>query len=123
MKRRKTLVNLTDYPAALDLARDLYQSEGHLRQNHECREIGDLIGMSSVGVWHAYQRGDLGVPAPNLERAKAWAKREPFYLAEDRPCRRCGSARRQPSDDVCFDCERGRRASQSIRTSKSAKAQ
>lgn len=109
MKRRKTLVNMTDYPAALDLARDLYRAEGHLRQNHECREIGDLIGMSSIGVWHAYQRGDLGVPAPNVSRAKAWAKREPFYVAEDRPCRRCEGIRRQPADDICFDCERARR--------------
>lgn len=114
--RRKTLVDLKDYPAALELARDLYRAAGHLRQSVECREIGDVIGMSSIGVWHAYQRGDLGVPAPNAERAKAWAKGERFYVAEDRPCRRCGGVRRQPVDDLCFDCERARRDALKVKT-------
>lgn len=61
---------MTDYSAALELARNLYRAEGHLRQNHECRKIGDLIGMSSIGAWHAYQRGDLGVPSPKAEPAR-----------------------------------------------------
>jgi len=113
---RCPLVDLKDYPAALEPARDLYRAAGHLRQSVECREIGDVIGMSSIGIWHACQRGDLGVPAPNAERAKAWAKGERFYVAEDRPCRRCGGVRRQPGDDMCFDCERARRAATKVKT-------
>lgn len=114
--RRKTLVDLKDYPAALERAHDLYRTEGHLRQSVECREIGELIGMSSIGVWHAYQRGDLGVPAPNAERAKAWATGEQFYVAENKPCRRCGGVRCQPGDDMCFDCERARRDAAKAKT-------
>ena len=109
MRRRKTLVDLSDYPAAMELARKLYRVEGHLRQDHECREIAELIGMSHIGVWHAYHRGDLGVPSPNPERARAWAKGERFYLSEDKACRRCGGVRRQSGDDMCYDCELARR--------------
>lgn len=115
MTRRKTIVDLKEYPIAMEMARTFYRESGHLRQNKECREIGDLIGMSDLGIWHAYQRGDLGVPAPNVERAKAWAKQEPFYLAKEKPCRRCGGARRQPGDDICYDCESARRAAMKIK--------
>lgn len=114
MKRRNTLVNLSEYPAALELARSLYRAQGHLRQNRECREIAVLLGMSEIGIWHAYQRGDLGVPAPNPERAKAWALGEPFYVLSERPCRQCGGHRRQPADDFCFDCEHARRDASKI---------
>ena len=109
-KRRKTMIDLREFPAALDLARRLYRdNEGHLRQSRECVELGDFLGLSSIAVWHAYHRGDLGVPSPNPQRAEAWAKGEPFYLAEDRPCRRCGSQKRIPGDGVCYNCEQARR--------------
>lgn len=87
-KRRKTIIDLREFPAALDLARRLYRdNKGHLRQGRECVELGDFLGLSSIAVWRAYHRGDLGVPSTNPQRAEAWAKGEPFYLAEDRPCR------------------------------------
>lgn len=104
-KRRKSLVDLRNYPAAIDLARKLYRTNSKLRQNHECREIAELLGMSHIAIWHAYQRGDLGVPAPNPERAEAWALGAAYYIAADRPCRRCGGTHRKPGDDVCYDCE------------------
>ncbi len=120
--RRKTLVDLKDYPVALERARYLYRAKGHRRQSVECREIGELIGMSSIGVWHAYQRGDLGVPTPNAERAKAWAKGAQFYAAEERPCRRCGGVRRLPGDDMCYDCECARRDAAKVKTRPSPEA-
>lgn len=115
-KRHKTMVDLRDFPAAVDLAKTLYRhNDGHLRQAHECREIGDFLGLSSIAVWHAYHRGDLGVPSPNADRAKAWAKGEQFYVAENRPCRRCGSVRRLPGDDICHDCECARREAMKVK--------
>lgn len=48
--RRKTLVALKDYPAALEHTRDLSRTEGHLRQSVKCREIGDVTGMPSIRV-------------------------------------------------------------------------
>jgi len=117
IKRRKTMSDLREFPAALDLARQLYRdNKGHLRQGYECEELGNFLGLSSIAIWHAYQRGDLGVPAPNAERAKAWAKGERFYVAENKPCRRCGGVRRQPGDDMCFDCELARRAAAKAKT-------
>lgn len=53
MTRRKTIVDLREYPAAMEMARTFYQESGHLRQKRECRVIGDLIGMSDLGIWHA----------------------------------------------------------------------
>jgi hypothetical protein len=107
MKDRKTLVDLRDWPAATDLARRFYRERGRLRQEHECDDIAMLLGVNRITVWHAYQRGDLGVPARNPERAVSWARRESFYVAS-RPCRQCGSVRRRPGDDMCFDCETAR---------------
>lgn len=105
IKRRKTTTDLREFSAALDLVRRLYQeNKGYLRQRYECAEPGNFLGLSGIAVWHAYQRGDLGVPAPNEERAKAWAKGERLYVAEKKPCRRCGGVRRQSGDDVCFNC-------------------
>lgn len=105
-KRRKSMVDLREFPAALDLARSLYRENGgRLRQAHECREIADFLGLSNIAVWHAYNRGDLGVPSPNPARAEAWAKGEPSYEAPDRPCRRCSGTLRQSGDDFCVNCE------------------
>lgn len=74
-KRRKSMVDLREFRAALDLARSLYRkNDGHLRQTRECREIANFLGLSNIAVWHAYNRGDLGVPFPNPARAEAWAK-------------------------------------------------
>lgn len=109
MKRRNTLVDLNDFPAAVAMARRLFKSEGHLRQSKECHEIGEFLGMSNIAIWHAYHRGDLGVPSPIPERAKAWALGRPYYRSSGRPCRRCGGGRRQAGDDICFDCEMSRR--------------
>lgn len=107
--RRKTMVDLREFPRALDLARVLYSDKKHLSQSQECVEIAELLGVSNIAVWHAYQRGDLGVPSPNPERAKAWAIREAHYNAAGRPCRRCGGTRRKPGDDICYDCEQAYR--------------
>lgn len=105
-KRRKTIVDLREFPAALDLARSLYRdNNGHLRQDNECREIADLLSVSNIAVWHAYHRGDLGVPSPNSARAEAWATGQATYEAVDKPCRRCSSTIRQPGDDFCVNCE------------------
>lgn len=112
MTRRKTLVDLKEYPTALEMARAFYREKGHLRQSKECREIADFLGMSNIAVWHAYLRGDLGVPSPNPQRAKAWATGNVFYETPDHPCRRCGSIRRKPGDDICYDCEERYRADQ-----------
>ena len=108
-KPRKTLVDLREFPAALELARKLYREEGHLRQSQECVQIAEVLGLSNIAVWHAYQRGDLGVPSPNPTRANAWARSEKFYEAKGRPCRQCGGMRRQSGDDMCFDCENRKR--------------
>ena len=108
-KRRKTLVDLGEFPAAAELARKLYREYGHLRQGYECKQIAELLGLSNIAVWHAYQRGDLGVPSPNPARAEAWARSEKFYEAKDKPCRQCGGTRRQSGDDMCFDCETRKR--------------
>ncbi len=105
-KRRKTMVDLREFPAALELARTLYRdNKGHLRQDIECREIADLLGLSNIAVWHAYHRGDLGVPSPNPARAEAWAKGQSSYDAADKPCRRCSGTLRRPGDDFCVNCE------------------
>jgi hypothetical protein len=105
-KKRKSMVDLREFPAALDLARALYRdNDGHLRQTYECSQIAELLGLSNIAVWHAYHRGDLGVPSPNPARAEAWAKGEPFYEAVDKPCKRCSAIRRQPVDDFCVNCE------------------
>jgi hypothetical protein len=105
-KRRKTMVDLREFPAALELARTLYRdNKGHLRQDIECREIADLLGLSNIAVWHAYHRGDLGVPSPNPARAEAWAKGQLSYEAADKPCRRCSGTLRRPGDDFCVNCE------------------
>lgn len=94
------MVDLREFPAALDMARSLYRNNGgHLRQTYECREIADFLGLSNIAVWHAYHRGDLGVPSPNPARAKAWAKGEPSYDAPDRPCRHCSGTLRQSGDE------------------------
>ena len=109
-KRQKTLVDLREFPRALELARSLYRdNDGHLRQTIECTQIAEILGLSNIAVWHAYQRGDLGVPSPNPARADAWACSEKFYEAEGRPCRQCGGTRRQSGDDMCFDCETRKR--------------
>lgn len=83
-KRRKSMVDLREFRAALDLARSLYRkNDGHLRQTLECREIANFLGLSNFAVWHAYNRGDLGVPSPNPARAEAWATGEPSYEVPD----------------------------------------
>lgn len=105
-KRHKTMVDLREFPAALDLARSLYrENNGHLRQTYECRKIGELLNLSNIAVWHAFNRGDLGVPSPNPTRARAWAKGQSTYEALDKPCRRCSGTLRQPGDDSCVSCE------------------
>lgn len=86
-RRRKTLVDLREFPAALELARNLYRDEGRLRQSQECVQIAEMLGLSNIAVWHAYQRGDLGVPSPNPARADAWARSEKFYEAKGKLCR------------------------------------
>lgn len=43
------------------------------------RGTGNYFGLSSIAIWHAYQRGDLGVPAPNAERAVV--SRETTYVS------------------------------------------
>lgn len=106
-KRHKTMADLREFPAALDLARSLYRdNNGHLRQTYECRQIGELLGLSNIAVWHAYNRGDLGVPSPNTVRAEAWAKGQSSYEALDKPCRRFSGTLRQPGDDCCVNCEK-----------------
>ncbi len=109
INRRKTLVDLREFPRALELSRSLYREKKHLSQSLECVEIAELLGVSNIAVWHAYHRGDLGVPSPNPARAEAWARGEAYYIAPDRKCRKCHGERRIPGDDTCYDCARGRR--------------
>ena len=98
-------MDLREFPRALELARQLYEEKGRLTQSVECVQIAELLGITNIAVWQAYQRGDLGVPSPNPDRARAWAMREAHYNLPDRPCRRCGGTLRRPGDNVCYDCE------------------
>jgi len=42
------------------------------------------------------------------ERFAALMTGRPFYIAEDRPCRLCGSSRKRPRDHTCYDCILGK---------------
>lgn len=75
-KRRKSLVDLRDYPAGIDLARKFYRAHSKLRQNHECREIAELLGMSHIAIWTPISEA-ISVSRPQIQNGQKYGRSVP----------------------------------------------